>query len=83
MAFPEILDFEILDTDKDGWIRIKLSDGTLLKVKVEITGFVRHPTHDPTGYPVYGINVHPVVRIVSVPKDLRKPVEPPKGPMVS
>ena len=61
----EVLDFEV--EKEPEWVVIKLSDGAVLKFKVEIVA-VFHSGNDPnTGLPVYGVQLAPIVRLVSLP----------------
>ena len=64
----EILDFDV--ADEPDWIVVKVKDGTVLKVKVEITGVFRMGGDPNTGLPVYGVQIASAVRLVSVPKEL-------------
>jgi len=77
----EVLDFEE-EYLGDGWIKLKLSDGTILKVKPEISGVVRLNQYDRFGNPVYAVSTQTVIRLVHIPKELRRPVEIKKKPDV-
>jgi hypothetical protein len=68
---PEMLDFEE-EKLPEGWIKLKLSDGTVLKVKPEITAVVRLDKYDQFGNPVYAVSTASILRLVHVPDKLRK-----------
>lgn len=64
---PEVVDFE---TEGNGWITIKLKDGTILKVKIEITAVLKVGYDANTGMPIYSISISPpIMRIVHIPKE--------------
>ncbi len=66
----ELLDFEEQETP---WTTLKLSDGSIIKVKPVIAGVVRYKKHDPFGFPVYQVMGRGnIVRLVKVPDQLRK-----------
>ena len=68
------LDFE---TKKEDWNEYRLSDGTLLKVKLVLTGVVRlNGQFDPAGNPVYAIANLNAVRVIEVPPELRQKSKP-------
>jgi len=65
----EPIDFNIV---KEDWNEYRLSDGTVLKVKLILTGVLRLKNqYDPIGNPVYVIASQNAVRVVSVPEELR------------
>ena len=64
---PEVIDFE---TEGENWITIKLKDGTILKVKVEITAVLKIGYDATTGMPIYSVSISPpIMRIVHIPKE--------------
>lgn len=63
--------------EKENWNVYRLSDGTILKVKLVLTGVKRLKKWNPDGTPIYVINSQNIVRVVNVPKELKiKPREP-------
>ncbi len=67
---PELVDFET--EGGENWITLKLKDGSVIKVKMEITAVLRLGNDPNTGLPIYGIQSANVIRIVKVPKELIK-----------
>jgi len=63
----EDLDFS---EEKEGWNTYKLSDGTILKIKLILRGVKRLKKWGPDGTPIYLINAMNVVRCVHVDKKL-------------
>jgi hypothetical protein len=69
----EDLDFS---EEKEYWNEYRLSDGTLLKVKLVLEGVKRIKKYLPDGLPVYLVRSRNIVRTLEVPKSLReKPKE--------
>jgi len=64
----EDLDFEEL---KEDWNEYKLSDGTILKVKLILRGVKRLKRWNPDGSPIYVISSQNIVRAVNVPDNLK------------
>lgn len=74
LAEAEDVDFV---EEKEGWNIYRLSDGSILKVKLVLTGVKRLKKWNPDGTPIYVINSQNIVRVINVPKDLKaKPREP-------
>ncbi|MFP3130596.1 MAG: hypothetical protein RXP28_00015 [Nitrososphaeria archaeon] len=71
---PELIDFET--EGGENWITLRLKDGSVIKVKMEITAVLRLGNDPNTGLPIYGIQSTNVVRIVNVPKELIKKSSP-------
>ena len=66
--------------EKEYWNTYRLSDGSLLKVKLVLQGVKRLKKWSQDGTPFYMINSQNVVRVVNVPKKLKakpKPVTTP------
>ncbi len=60
-------------SEKEHWNEYKLDDGTTLKVKLILKGVRRaKDQHTPDGNPFYMVSSMNVVRILNVPKELRK-----------
>ena len=62
--------------EKDGWKSYDLADGSKIKVKMELLGAKRSTKFTEDGLPIYTVQVEPVVQVVSVPEELRKPETP-------
>ena len=62
------------------WSTVKLKDGTILKLKIEIMDVIRLDFFNPqNGEPAYHVPTMVVVRATQIPEKLRKlPNEPPK-----
>lgn len=62
------LPFEVIE---EPWNEYKLKDGTIVRVKIVVTGVMSTPFYGMDGDPVYYINYQRVSRIV-VPPEMRK-----------
>ena len=72
----EKLDFEV---EKEPWLKIKCSDGTVLKMKVVIKAVFRLNEHIPqTGEPMYFVFSENILSAFNVPKHLMKEPKKPK-----
>ncbi len=81
-AFPEgdEVDFDVV---KEDWNIYQLKDGTTLKVKLVLGGVLRvRGQYDQLGNPVYLINSTNVVRVIEVPKELKRAPAPSRTPTV-
>jgi hypothetical protein len=66
----EQVDFEVV---KEDWNIYKLKDGTTLKIKLILVGVLRsNNQYDPLGNPIYAVNSTNVVRVIDVPKELKR-----------
>jgi hypothetical protein len=55
------------------WSEIKLTDGTVLRVKMTVAGAIRAENeYDQLGQPVYSLNMSPNIVIMSIPDNLKK-----------
>ena len=71
LSNAEIVDYTVLEGQ--GRVRLKLKDGSVIEVKLEIMNILR-AGHDPnTGLPAYIVQSAPLVRLVECPKELRRP----------
>lgn len=59
-------------SEKEHWNEYKLKDGTTLKVKLILKGVRRASEYNPDGSPIYMLQSMNVVRVLNVPKKLRK-----------
>jgi hypothetical protein len=77
LANAEIVDYTALEGD--GRIRLKLKDGSIIEVKLEIMNILRAGNDPNTGLPAYIVQSAPLVRLVECPKELRRvPLRPPQ-----
>ena len=75
LSNAEIVDYSVLEGD--GRVRLKLKDGSVVEVKLEIMNILRAGNDPNTGLPAYIVQSAPLVRLVECPKELRKtPVRP-------
>lgn len=64
--------------ENESWNTYKLSDGSIMKVKIVITNVKRLKKYQPDGSPIYLIQSQNVLRMDSIPKELMgKPIQPP------
>lgn len=71
----EIVDFTI--ESGDARVRLKLKDGVILEIKMEVTHIMRVGSDPQNGLPTYMIQTANLTRIVYCPKELRKaPLKP-------
>lgn len=66
----EVVNFEVEEEPK--WVKIKLSDGSVIQVKMEIMAILRAGNDPNTGLPVYMIQATNIIRLNQVPKELIK-----------
>ena len=75
-APPDLTSAEIVDyTVAEGYgrLRLKLKDGSVIEVRLEIMNVLR-AGHDPnTGLPMYVVQSATLIRLVESPKEMRKP----------
>ena len=75
LSNAEIVDYSVLEGD--GRVRLRLKDGSVIEVKLEIMNILRAGNDPNTGLPAYIVQSAPLVRLVECPKELRKsPVRP-------
>jgi len=71
LSTAEIVDYTPLEGD--GRVRLKLKDGSVIEVRLEIMNVLR-AGHDPnTGLPMYVVQSATLIRLVESPKEMRKP----------
>ena len=70
LSNAEIVDYSALEGD--GRLRLKLKDGSIIEVKLEIMNILRAGNDPNTGLPAYIVQSAPMVRLVECPKELRK-----------
>ena len=77
LSTAEIVDYTPLEGD--GRVRLKLKDGSVIEVRLEIMNVLR-AGHDPnTGLPMYVVQSATLIRLVESPKEMRKPPLRPGG----
>jgi hypothetical protein len=72
---PDLSKAEIVDythLEGDGKVRLKLKDGSVIEVRLEIMNILRAGNDPNTGLPVYIVQSAPLVRLVETPKELRR-----------
>jgi hypothetical protein len=75
MPGPDLSNAEIVDystMEGDGKVRLKLKDGSIIEVRLEIMNILRAGNDPNTGLPAYIVQSAPLVRLVECPKELRK-----------
>jgi hypothetical protein len=78
LSNAEIVDYSVLEGDAK--VRLKLKDGSIIEVKLEIMNILRAGNDANTGLPAYIVQSAPLVRLVECPKELRKsPSRPATG----
>lgn len=78
LSNAEIVDYETMDGD--GRYRLKLKDGSVIEVRLEIMNILRAGNDPTTGLPSYIVQSAPLTRLVECPKELRKPPLRPGAP---
>jgi hypothetical protein len=62
-----------VDEITERWTEIKLSDGTIMRIKQTIGQVIRVPGEwDSEGNPIYIVKVAPITTLISTPDELRK-----------
>lgn len=75
LSSAEIVDYTVIDGD--GRLRLKLKDGSVVEIRLEIMNILRAGNDPNTGLPTYVVQSAPLVRLVETPKELRKaPLRP-------
>lgn len=79
---PDLSNAEIVDytaVEGDAKVRLKLKDGSIIEVKLEIMNILRAGNDPNTGLPAYIVQSAPLVRLVECPKELRRAPAKPSG----
>ena len=75
LSNAEIVDYSVIEGD--GRLRLKLKDGSVVEIRLEIMNIHRAGNDPNTGLPTYVVQSAPLVRLVETPKELRKaPLRP-------
>ncbi len=77
LSNAEIVDYQVIEGD--GRVRLKLKDGSVVEIRLEIMNILRAGNDPNTGLPAYIVQSAPLVRLVECPKELRKPPLRPGG----
>ncbi len=70
LSNAEIVDYQVIEGD--GRVRLKLKDGSIVEIRLEIMNILRAGNDPNTGLPAYIVQSAPLVRLVECPKELRK-----------
>jgi hypothetical protein len=70
LSNAEIVDYSVVEGDAR--VRLKLKDGSVIEIKLEIMNILRAGNDPNTGLPAYIVQSAPLVRLVECPKELRK-----------
>ena len=77
---PDLTNAEIVDyqvAEGAGRLRLKLKDGSVIEVRLEIMNVLRAGNDSNTGLPTYVVQSANLTRLVEAPKELRKaPLRP-------
>ncbi|MHB8361548.1 MAG: hypothetical protein ACYDAO_05555 [Thermoplasmataceae archaeon] len=81
-GFPdsgEIVNFTVEDEPK--WVKVKLSDGSEIQIKMEIVAIMKNGNDPNTGLPIYMVQATNIIRLTNIPKELinKKQKEGDKG----
>lgn len=78
LSNAEIVDYQVIEGD--GRLRLKLKDGSVIEVRLEVMNVLRAGNDPNTGLPTYVVPSATLTRLVESPKELRKPpLRPPAG----
>jgi len=66
----ELVEFELEEEPK--WITVKLKDGSIIQIKMEIVAILRNGNDQNTGLPLYMVQATNIIRMKNVPKELIK-----------
>ncbi len=69
-ADGEIVEFQTEEEPK--WITVRLGDGSVIQIKMEIVSVLRGGNDPNTGIPNYMVQATNIIRMVKVPKELIK-----------
>ena len=64
----ELVEFETDDEPK--WVTVKLKDGSVIQIKMEIVSIARAGNDMNTGLPLYMVQATNIIRMQKVPKEL-------------
>ena len=67
-ADGELVEFETEEDPK--WVTVKLKDGSVIQIKMEVVSIMRAGNDMNTGIPNYMIQATNIIRVLKVPKEL-------------
>jgi hypothetical protein len=70
LATAELMDYTIVSGDAK--VRLRLSDGVVIEVRTGIANIYKTGNDPATGFPQYVVQTQPLVKMVDVPKGVRK-----------
>ncbi|MDS0257419.1 hypothetical protein ApAK_07040 [Thermoplasmatales archaeon AK] len=66
----ELVEFELEEEPK--WVTVRLKDGSVIQIKMEIVAIMRGGNDPNTGLPLYLVQATNIIRMNKVPKELIK-----------
>ncbi len=66
----DIVGFETEEEPR--WITVKLEDGSVIQIKMEIVAIMKGGNDQNTGLPIYMVQATNIIRMMKVPKELIK-----------
>ncbi len=66
----DIVNFELEEEPR--WVKVKLEDGSVIQIKMEIVAILRGGNDPNTGLPIYMVQATNIIRMNQVPKELIK-----------
>ena len=66
----ELVEFDIDEEPK--WVTVRLKDGSVIQIKMEIVAILRNGYDQNTGLPLYMVQATNIIRMSKVPKELIK-----------
>lgn len=72
----DIIGFETEEDPK--WITVKLEDGSVIQIKMEIVAIMKGGNDQNTGLPLYMVQATNIIRMVKVPRELIKKGQKPE-----
>lgn len=66
----EIVEFQTEEEPK--WVTVRLEDGSVIQIKMEIVSVMKNGNDPNTGVPNYMVQATNIIRMVKIPKELMK-----------
>lgn len=66
----DIVNFELEEEPR--WVKVKLEDGSVIQIKMEIVAILRGGNDPNTGLPIYMVQATNIIRMNQIPKELIK-----------
>ncbi len=67
-ADAEVIGFDVEEEPK--WITVRLQDGSVIQIKMELVSVARAGNDMNTGLPIYVVQATNIIRLQNVPKEL-------------